>query len=79
LKWKQSKAPWVGMLGPSHWRHEICLTKRVGHHFWPGLIIIPLAKNTLLLPIQPIGWWGGSLDALVGWTKEDHQMKFHAN
>jgi hypothetical protein len=36
------------MLWPSHWLHEICLLKRVHHHFWPRLI--PLAKNTL-----PIG------------------------
>jgi hypothetical protein len=26
------------MLGLSHWLHEICLPKRVCHHFWPGLI-----------------------------------------
>jgi hypothetical protein len=26
------------MLGPSHWLHEISLPKRVGHHFWLGLI-----------------------------------------
>jgi len=26
------------MLGLSHWLHEICLPKRVRHHFWPGLI-----------------------------------------
>jgi hypothetical protein len=25
------------MLGPSHWLHEICLPKRVFHHFRPGL------------------------------------------
>jgi hypothetical protein len=36
------------MLGPSHWLHEISLSKRVPHHFCPGLI--PLAKNNL--PIQ---------------------------
>jgi hypothetical protein len=34
------------MLWASHWLHEISLPKRVGHHFWPGLII-PFAKNTL--------------------------------
>jgi len=29
-----------------HWKHEISLPKRVGHHFcWPGLI--PHAKNTI--------------------------------
>jgi len=39
---KKSKAP-EGMLGPSHWLHEISLPKRVPHHFWPGLI--PLAKK----------------------------------
>jgi len=37
------------MLGPSYWLHEISLSTRVPHHFWPGPI--PLAKNTLL----PIG------------------------
>jgi hypothetical protein len=26
------------MLGLSHWLHEICLPKRVRHHFWPGPI-----------------------------------------
>jgi len=36
-----------GMLGPSHWLHEISLPKRVRHHFWPGLV--RLAKNTLLI------------------------------
>ncbi len=36
-----------GMLGPSHWLHEISLPKRVHHHFWPGLV--RLAKNTLLI------------------------------
>ncbi len=40
------KARHVGcMLGPSHWLHEISLSKRVCHHFWPELI--PLAKNNL--------------------------------
>jgi hypothetical protein len=29
------------------WVHEISLTKRVCHHFWPELL--PLAKNTLLI------------------------------
>jgi hypothetical protein len=27
---------------------KFSLPKRVGHHFWPGLIIIPLAKNNTL-------------------------------
>ncbi len=40
-----------GMLGPSHWLHEISLPKRVHHHFWPGLI--RLAKNTLLIEPWP--------------------------
>jgi len=41
LKRNKSKPPWM----PSHWLHEISLPKRVGHHFWPG--IIAFAKNTL--------------------------------
>jgi len=24
---------------PSHWLHEISISKTVGHHFWPGLIL----------------------------------------
>jgi hypothetical protein len=24
---------------PSHWLHEISISKAVGHHFWPGLIM----------------------------------------
>jgi hypothetical protein len=35
------------MLGPSHWLHEISLSKRLHHHFWHGLM--PLAKNTPLI------------------------------
>jgi hypothetical protein len=23
---------------PSHWLHEIFISKTVGHHFWPGLM-----------------------------------------
>jgi hypothetical protein len=43
----KSKAHLDGMLGPSHWLHEISLPKRVHHHFWPELL--RLAKNTLLI------------------------------
>jgi hypothetical protein len=43
----KSKAHLDGMLGPSHWLHEISLPKRVHHHFWPKLL--RLAKNTLLI------------------------------
>jgi hypothetical protein len=24
---------------PSHWVHEISISKNVGHHFWPGLMV----------------------------------------
>ncbi len=40
------------MLGPSHWLHEISLSKRVCHHFWPRLIC--LAKNTLPITLPQI-------------------------
>jgi hypothetical protein len=43
----KSKAHLDGMLGPSHWLHEISLPKKVHHHFWHGLL--HLAKNTLLI------------------------------
>jgi hypothetical protein len=35
------------MLGPSHWLHEIFLSKKLHHHFWHELT--PLAKNTPLI------------------------------
>jgi hypothetical protein len=35
------------MFGPSHWLHEISLSKRFHHHFWQGLT--PHAKNTPLI------------------------------
>ncbi len=35
------------MVGPSHWLHEISLSKRFHHHFWHGLM--PFAKNTPLI------------------------------
>jgi hypothetical protein len=38
------------LLGSSHWLHEICLPKRVHHHFWHGLL--PLAKNTLPIELK---------------------------
>jgi hypothetical protein len=37
LKRKKFKALW-GHVEPSHWRHEISISKIVHHHFWPGLI-----------------------------------------
>jgi hypothetical protein len=37
------------MFGPSHWLHEISLSKRLHHHFWHGLT--PLAKNTPLISV----------------------------
>jgi hypothetical protein len=37
LKEKKSRALWVHP-EPSHWLHEISISKTVRHHFWPGLI-----------------------------------------
>jgi len=37
LKRKQIKALWVHV-EPSHWLHEISISKTVHHHFSPGLI-----------------------------------------
>jgi hypothetical protein len=42
------------MLGLSHWLHEISSHKRVGHHFWHGLI--PLAKNTPVIEIDIVNF-----------------------
>jgi hypothetical protein len=51
--WKGKKARHLEcMLGPSHWLHEISLSKRVCHHFWPRLIC--LAKNTLPITLPQI-------------------------
>jgi hypothetical protein len=51
LKRKKKTRHLECMLGPSHWLHEIsCHKRRVGHHFWHGLI--PLAKNTLVIDID---------------------------
>ncbi len=37
LKENKIKALWVHS-EPSHWLHEISISKTVRHHFWPGLI-----------------------------------------
>jgi hypothetical protein len=38
----EAHADELGALGvhaePSHWLHEISISKTVHHHFWPGLI-----------------------------------------
>jgi hypothetical protein len=55
LKGKKKTRHLECMLGPSHWLHEIsCCKRRVGHHFWHGLI--PLAKNTLVIDIDIVNF-----------------------
>ncbi len=46
-KHKRKKKRLECMFGPSHWLHEISLSKRFHHHFWQGLT--PHAKNTPLI------------------------------
>jgi hypothetical protein len=36
-KRKKLDRSWVHV-EPSHWLHEISISKTVGHHFWPGLM-----------------------------------------
>jgi hypothetical protein len=36
---KENKAKPLGVHAePSHWLHEISISKTVCHHFWPGII-----------------------------------------
>jgi hypothetical protein len=50
--WKGKKVRHLHcMLGPSHWLHEISLSKRVCHHFWPGLIC-PCKEQPTYYPAQ---------------------------
>ncbi len=55
---------------PSHWLHEISISKTVGHHFWPGLMayaeIWGHSVGNLLCG-RPVGqmWSGGGLLLVV--------------
>jgi hypothetical protein len=49
LKEKNNKALWLHA-EPSHWLHEISISKTVHHHFWPGLIY-PRYKQGVLISI----------------------------
>jgi hypothetical protein len=46
IKGKKTRRPEC-MFGPSHWLHEISLSKRLHHHFWH--VLTPHAKNTPLI------------------------------
>jgi hypothetical protein len=49
LKRKENNALWVHA-EPSHWLHEISISKTVCHHFWPGLIAHSPIINQGYLP-----------------------------
>jgi hypothetical protein len=57
LKRKKLEALWVHA-EPSHWQHEISISKTVCHHFWPWLI--PPIINWGFLFLVVLKWVIGS-------------------
>jgi hypothetical protein len=45
LTWNKNVVPSPVHAKPSHWLHDFIFSKILGHHFQPGLIIIPLPKS----------------------------------
>ncbi len=43
--WNKNVVPLSIHAKPSHWLHDFIFSKTLGHHFQPGLIIIPLLKS----------------------------------
>jgi hypothetical protein len=43
------------MFGPSHWLHEITLSIRVHHYFWPGLMPLQFTLKSILMQKKNYG------------------------
>jgi hypothetical protein len=43
--WNKNVVPSPVHAKPCHWLHDFIFSKTLGHHFQPGLIIIPLFKS----------------------------------
>ncbi len=43
--WNKNVVPSSIRAKPFHWLHDFIFSKTLGHHFQPGLIIIPLLKS----------------------------------
>jgi len=50
--WNKNVVPSPVHAKPSHWLHDFIFSKTLGHHFQPGLIIIPLPKSVGIHTMQ---------------------------